>query len=163
MEQAQYGRQIEDDAKQYQAGLEQRGEYSPEDIKAAVGQRVNENQRLLQYWNNSQQQQQFADGQFRAALHYGKKYGVDPETLLKYNSPEEMEKSAGGFSEVSKLRAENKRLKESLAPEQPFAQAEATPVAAQSRSRYLDDFNNGRIRPRTDAEWAKHDQILNQR
>ena len=94
---------------------------------------------------------EFKEGQFKASLQFGKKYNVDPEVLLKYQTPQEMETAAKHMSEVRALKEENARLKQGKVPTQNFDNNTAPAEATTSEERLLDLYNSGVRNPETEA------------
>ena len=97
------------------------------------------------------QQIEFKEGQFKASLHYGKKFNIDPEVLLKYQTPQEMEVAAKHMSEVRALKEENARLKKGQVPSQSYDNNTAPANASSSEERLLDLYNSGVRNPDTEA------------
>ena len=91
------------------------------------------------------------EGQYRVSLHYGKQYNIDPEQLLKYSTPQEMEQAAQTQSKFRALEEENARLKKQQVPSQSFDNNTAPAEASSSEERLLDLYNSGVRNPDTNA------------
>jgi len=134
----------------YKQQLMQQG-YTPEQSQAASQQFYNNRMQQATVEQDYKQQIEFKDGQFKASLHYGKKFNIDPEVLLKYQTPQEMEVAAKHMSEVRSLKEENARLKQGKVPTQNFDNSTAPADASSSEERLLDLYNSGVRNPETEA------------
>jgi len=134
----------------YKQQLMQQG-YTPEQSQAASQQFYNNRMQQATVEQDYKQQIEFKDGQFKASLHYGKKFNIDPEVLLKYQTPQEMEVAAKHMSEVRSLKEENARLKQGKVPTQNFDSNNAPANASSSEERLLDLYNSGVRNPETEA------------
>jgi hypothetical protein len=150
LEQHNLYNQAQQEAAQYQQSLVAQG-YSPQQAQYAAQQWMGTRTQQMQTEQNYQQQIQFKEGQYKASLHYGKQFNVDPEVLLKYQTPQEMETAARHMSEVRSLKEENARLKKGTVPAQKFDSNTAPADASSSEERLLDLYNSGVRNPETEA------------
>jgi len=134
----------------YKQQLAQQG-YSNEQIQYAADTYYQNRVQQVQVEQNYQKGLQFKEGQFKASLQFGKKYNVDPEVLLQYKNPQEMETAAKHMSEVRALKEENVRLKQGKVPTQNFDNNTAPANASSSEERLLDQYNQGVRNPETEA------------
>ena len=125
--------------------------YTNEQVTAAAQQHYQQRIQQHQQEQSYQNSLQYKEGQFKASLQIGKKYNVDPEVLLKYNSPQEMEQAARHQSEVRALKEENARLKKQQVPAQSFDSSSAPADSSSSEERLLDLYNSGVRNPETEA------------
>ena len=138
------------EAENYKQQLAQQG-YSNEQIQHAADTYYQSRVQQVQTEQNYQRGIQFKEGQFKASLQFGKKFNVDPEVLLKYQNPQEMEQAARHMSEVRALKEENARLKKGQVPSQSYDNNTAPANASSSEERLLDLYNQGVRNPETDA------------
>ena len=141
--------QVQQEATQYQQQLIQQG-YTVEQANSSAQQWLGTRQQQLQSEQQYKQQIEYKEGQYKASLHYGKQFNVDPEVLLKYQSPQEMETAAKHMSEVRTLKEENVRLKKGQVPAQSFDTNAAPANASSSEERLLDLYNSGVRNPETE-------------
>ena len=134
----------------YKQQLAQQG-YSNEQIQYAADTYYQNRVQQAQVEQNYKKGLEFREGQFKASLQFGKKYNVDPEVLLKYQTPQEMETAAKHMSEVRALKEENARLKQGKVPTQNFDNNTAPAEATTSEERLLDLYNSGVRNPDTEA------------
>ena len=134
----------------YKQQLAQQG-YSNEQIQYAADTYYQNRLQQVQVEQNYKRGLEFKEGQFKASLQFGKKYNVDPEVLLKYQTPQEMETAAKHMSEVRALKEENARLKQGKVPTQNFDNNTAPAEATTSEERLLDLYNQGVRNPETNA------------
>jgi len=138
------------EAENYKQQLAQQG-YSNEQIQHAADTYYQSRVQQVQTEQNYQRGIQFKEGQFKASLQFGKKFNVDPEVLLKYQNPQEMEQAAKHMSEVRALKEENARLKKGQVPSQSYDNNTAPANASSSEERLLDLYNSGVRNPDTEA------------
>ena len=78
--------------------------------------------RVIQQEQTFRQQQMMMQGKRNAAAHFGELHGVDPRSLMRFNSPQEMEEHASGVSKeakrISDLEAQVKALTQGQVPAQ---------------------------------------------
>ena len=134
----------------YKQQLAQQG-YSNEQIQYAADTYYQNRVQQAQVEQNYKKGLEFREGQFKASLQFGKKYNVDPEVLLQYQNPQEMETAAKHMSEVRALKEENARLKQGKVPTQNFDNNTAPAEATTSEERLLDLYNSGVRNPETEA------------
>ena len=142
--------EVQQQAMQYQQQLIQQG-YTVEQANTTAQQWLGTRQQQIQSEQNYKQKMEFQEGQYKASLHYGKQFNVDPEVLLKYQTPQEMEVAAKHMSEVRSLKEENARLKQGKVPTQNFDSNNAPANASSSEERLLDLYNSGVRNPETEA------------
>ena len=150
LEQHNLFNQAQQEAAQYQQSLIAQG-YNQQQAQYAAQQWMGTRTQQMQTEQSYQQQIQFKEGQYKASLHYGKQYNVDPEVLLKYQTPQEMEQVARHQSEVRSLKEENAKLKKGQVPAQKFDANQAPANASSSEERLLDLYNQGVRNPETNA------------
>ena len=150
VEQQNQQHQLLYEAETYKQQLAQQG-YSNEQIQHAADTYYQSRVQQVQTEQNYQRGIQFKEGQFKASLQFGKKFNVDPEVLLKYQNPQEMEQAAKHMSEVRALKEENARLKKGQVPSQSYDNNTAPANASSSEERLLDLYNQGVRNPETDA------------
>ena len=150
LEQERLVNQVKAQAEQYRSQLVSQG-YTPE--QAQVNAEAHYRQQVQQIQTTEQYKQtlDFKEGQYRATLHYGKQYNIDPEQLLKYNTPQEMEQAAKHQAEVRALKEENAKLKQQKVPAQSFDNNTAPAEASSSEERLLDQYLQGVRNPDTEA------------
>ena len=150
VEQQNQQNQLLYEAETYKQQLAQQG-YSNEQIQHAADTYYQSRLQQVQTEQNYQKGIQFKEGQFKASLQFGKKYNVDPEVLLQYQNPQEMEQAAKHMSEVRSLKEENARLKKGQVPAQSYDNNTAPANASSSEERLLDLYNSGVRNPDTEA------------
>ena len=150
VEQQNQQNQLLYEAETYKQQLAQQG-YSSDQIQHAADTYYQSRVQQVQTEQNYQRGIQFKEGQFKASLQFGKKYNVDPEVLLQYQNPQEMEQAAKHMSEVRSLKEENARLKKGQVPSQSYDNNTAPANASSSEERLLDLYNSGVRNPDTEA------------
>ena len=150
VEQQNQQNQLLYEAENYKQQLAQQG-YSNEQIQHAADTYYQSRVQQVQTEQNYQRGIQFKEGQFKASLQFGKQYNIDPEVLLKYQNPQEMEQAAKHMSEVRSLKEENARLKKGQVPSQSYDNNTAPANASSSEERLLDLYNSGVRNPDTEA------------
>ena len=150
VEQQNQQNQLLYEAETYKQQLAQQG-YSSDQIQHAADTYYQSRVQQVQTEQNYQRGIQFKEGQFKASLQFGKKYNVDPEVLLQYQNPQEMEQAARHMSEVRSLKEENARLKKGQVPSQSYDNNTAPANASSSEERLLDLYNSGVRNPETNA------------
>ena len=138
------------EAENYKQQLAQQG-YNSEQIQHAADTYYQSRVKQVETEQNYQRGIQFKEGQFKASLQFGKKFNVDPEVLLKYQNPQEMEQAAKHMSEVRALKEENARLKKGQVPSQSYDNSTAPATATSSEERLLDLYNSGVRNSETNA------------
>ena len=141
---------VKQQSEQYRSQLIQQG-YSPEQAQTNAEQHYRQQLQSLQTTEQYKQTLDFKEGQYRASLHYGKKYNIDPEQLLNYSTPQEMEQAAKTQAKFRALEEENARLKKQQVPAQSFDNSTAPAEASSSEERLLDQYNSGVRNPDTEA------------
>ena len=150
VEQQNQQNQLLYEAETYKQQLAQQG-YSSDQIQHAADTYYQSRVQQVQTEQNYQRGIQFKEGQFKASLQFGKQYNIEPEVLLKYQNPQEMEQAARHMSEVRSLKEENARLKKGQVPSQSYDNNTAPANASSSEERLLDLYNSGVRNPETNA------------
>ena len=141
---------VKQQAEQYRSQLINQG-YTPEQAQINAEAQYKQHIQQMQTTEQYKQTLDFKEGQYRASLHYGKQFNIDPEQLLKYNTPQEMEQAAKHQSELRSLKEENAKLKKQQVPAQSFDNNTAPAEASSSEERLLDLYNSGVRNPDTNA------------
>ena len=150
VEQQNVQNQLYYEVENYKQQLMQQG-YGAEQANATANQYHQQRAQQLQQERSYKEAVAFKEGQFKASLHYGKKYNIDPEVLLKHQNPQEMEQAARHMSEVRALKEENAKLKKGQVPAQSYDNNTAPANASSSEERLLDLYNSGVRNPETEA------------
>ena len=117
---------------------------------------------LSQQWENNALQLQQAHWQAQSrenlmasmmtnALRLQKEFGADPLELLRYTDPVQMRAVAAQNAEVNKIKAENKKLKEQLAPAQKFDDNTVSATSEDSQEYWMDRYIQGDNSPKAIA------------
>ena len=112
--------QLEQETQQLEVQLESQGVLPETAVQIAQQQRQIREQ-SIQAQGQMQAQQAYLQGKMNAALHYGQKHGVDPQTLMLHNTPQEMENAAVQSAEISGLKAQIAQLTKDKVPAQEFS------------------------------------------
>ena len=150
VEQQNQQNQLLYETENYKQQLAQQG-YSGDQIQHAADTYYQSRTQQIETEQNYQKSIQFKEGQFKASLQFGKQYNIDPEVLLKYQTPQEMEQAARHMSEVRALKEENAKLKKGQVPAQSYDNNTAPANASSSEERLLDLYNSGVRNPDTEA------------
>ena len=142
--------QVRIQAEQYRDQLAQQG-YGADQAQAMATQYYHQQNQTIQQQQKFSQEKEFIEGQYKASLHYGKQYDVDPEQLIKFKDPQEMEVAARHQAELRSLKEENAKLKKQQVPAQSYDNSTAPAEASSSEARLLDQYNAGVRNPDTDA------------
>jgi hypothetical protein len=106
---------LEQQALAYQNQMVERG--VPEDMAQTLSQQQAQMQaQSIDLQTQAQQALANEQGRYRAALHYGKQYGIEPDALIMYDSPQAMETAAKQSSEISTLKRELQDIKQQQVP-----------------------------------------------
>ena len=128
---------------QYQLELEQEG-LTTEQAWSVAQRAKGQFQQVQQANQRTDSERLYRDAQTRAVRYFSKRYGVDPEILLKYPDQESMEDAAKRESRFAKQAREIAELKRSVGPPpQSFDSNRTTPAMAISSERDLDRYNAG--------------------
>jgi len=141
-QQQQMERQILEEANATRQQLETQG-YSDEQVEQLVTQQQSFQRREAELQSNLQRTQLHEQGRYRAAMHYAKQHGVDAESLLSYNSPQEMESRAQEIGRIAQLEAKLAKYEKSQVPPQSFDSGTSAVSAASSDEALLDRYNAG--------------------
>ena len=117
--------------------------YAEDQIESIVTQQQVFQRREAELNANLQKTQLHEQGRYRAAMYYGKQHGIDADSLLSYNSPQEMESRAREMSRISQLEAKLAKYEKSQVPPQTFDSGTSQVAAASSNDAWLDRYNNG--------------------
>ena len=142
--------QVRLQAEQYRDQLAQQG-YGADQAQAMATQYYHQQNQTIQQQQKFSQEKEFIEGQYKASLHYGKQYNVDPEQLIKFKDPQEMEVAARHQAELRALKEENAKLKKQQVPAQSYDNSTAPAEASSSEARLLDQYNAGVRNPDTNA------------
>tara|TARA_R110002012_G_scaffold254292_1_gene433335 strand:- start:2765 stop:3523 length:759 start_codon:yes stop_codon:yes gene_type:complete len=142
--------QVRIQSEQYRDQLLQQG-YSNDQAQAMASQYYHQQNQTVQQQQKHTEEKEFIEGQYKASLHYGKQYNVDPEQLIKFKNPQEMEVAARHQAELRALKEENAKLKKQQVPAQSFDNSTAPAEASSSEARLLDQYNAGVRNPDTEA------------
>ena len=82
-------------------------------------------------------------GRYRAAMHYAKQHGVDAESLLPYNSPQEMESRAREMGRIAQLEAKLSQYEKAQVPAQNFDSGTSQLSAVSNEEALIDRYNAG--------------------
>lgn len=137
-------------AEQYRDQLINQG-YSNDQAQSMASQYYHQQNQTVQQQQKHTEEKEFIEGQYKASLHYGKQYNVDPEQLIKFKNPQEMEVAARHQAELRALKEENAKLKKQQVPAQSFDNSTAPAEASSSEARLLDQYNAGVRNPDTEA------------
>jgi len=135
-------RQILEEANAARQQLATQG-YADDQIEVIVTQQQAFQRREAELNANLQKTQLHEQGRYRAAMYYGKQHGIDADTLLSYNSPQEMESRAKEMSRISQLEAKLAKYEKAQVPPQSFDSGTSQVAASSSNDAWLDRYNNG--------------------
>jgi hypothetical protein len=141
-QQQQMERQILEEANAARQQLEQQG-YPEDQIEVIVSQQQSFQRREAELQAQLQKTQLHEQGRYRAAMHYAKQHGVDADTLLPYNTPQEMESRAREMSRISQLEAKLAKYEKAQVPAQNFDSGTSAVSAASSEETWLERYNAG--------------------
>jgi len=139
--------QFSQQRQQVQQQYEQQG-YDPETANVLTQQWETNAMQVQQMQYQAQSRENLMAIMMTNALKLQKETGADPMELLKYTDPIQMENAARGQSEINKLKSENKRLKEQLAPAQKFDDNTASPSSEDSQEYWMDRYIQGDNSPK---------------
>lgn len=142
--------QVRLQSEQYRDQLAQQG-YGADQAQAMATQYYHQQNQTIQQQQKFSQEKEFIEGQYKASLHYGKQYDVDPEQLIKFKDPQEMEVAARHQAELRSLKEENAKLKKQQVPAQSYDNSTAPAEASSSEARLLDQYNQGVRNPDTES------------
>ena len=87
-----------------------------------------------------------------AALHYSQAHNVSAQSLMQYESPQQMEMAALGQAKMTALEAQVAQLKRGTVPAQNFDTNQPYPVAGKNENQLVDSALAKHSSERTDAE-----------
>lgn len=105
-------------------------------------------QRLDSYYNtlreqqNGQNREAFLQGQFKAALHFGRQYGINPEDLIQHSTPQAMELAAKNAKELNDLKNQVKKLTQDKVPSQTFDNGVSSGPSQRDDDYWMDRYSN---------------------
>ena len=141
-QQQQFERQILEEATASRQQLETQG-YSEDQIETMVTQQQSFQRREAELQANLQRTKLHEEGRYRAAMYYGKQHSVDADSLLSYNTPQEMESRAQEMSRISQLEAKLAKYEKAQVPAQTFDSGTSQVSAASSEDTWLERYNAG--------------------
>ena len=141
-QQQQLERQIIEEANASRQQLENQG-YSEEQVEMMVSQQQAFQRREAELQANLQRTQLHEQGRYRAAVYYGKQHGIDAESLLSYNTPQEMESRAKEISRIAQLEAKLAKYEKAQVPAQTFDSGTSQVSAASNEDTWLERYNAG--------------------
>ena len=141
-QQQQMERQILEEANASRQQLESQG-YSEDQIDTMVTQQQAFQRREAELQANLQRTQLHEQGRYRAAMFYAKQNEVDAESLLSYNTPQEMESRAKEMSRISQLEAKLAKYEKAQVPAQTFDSGTSQVSAASNEDTWLERYNAG--------------------
>ena len=141
-QQQQFERQILEEGNASRQQLETQG-YSEDQIETMVTQQQAFQRREAELQANLQRTQLHEQGRYRAAVYYGKQHGIDAESLLSYNTPQEMESRAKEMSRISQLEAKLAKYEKAQVPAQTFDSGTSQVSAASNEDTWLERYNAG--------------------
>ena len=141
-QQQQMERQILEEANASRQQLENQG-YSEDQIETMVSQQQAFQRREAELQANLQRTQLHEQGRYRAAMFYAKQNGVDAESLLSYNTPQEMESRAKEMSRIAQLEAKLAKYEKAQVPAQTFDSGTSQVSAASNEETWLERYNAG--------------------
>lgn len=129
--------------------LEEQG-WAPEQAQWAVDRVQRERSASIQMHQQYVAAVEHMQGKMNASTYYASKYGVTPNILMQYESPDQMENAARQTSEMAALIKEVEALKGNKAPEQHLDSGRGRPAASGGTSAQLDRLIES-------GEWSDED------
>ena len=133
--------QTQAQAIEYRDSLVNEG-YSLEEANRDTQQRIDAYNRTLQEQQKGQNREAFLQGQFRAALHFGRQYGINPEDLIQYSTPQAMELAAKNAKELNDLKNQVKKLTQDKVPSQTFDNGVSSGPSQRDDDYWMDRYSN---------------------
>lgn len=137
--QVEQQRQTEIDGQQYRQQLENQG-YAPEHAQQTAVIVQQARQRELQAVQQAQSYEQHLKGKTNAAMHFAKKYDVEPQALMQHETPEGMESAASMQARLREQDIKIAKLTKNSVPSQSFDNNQASPSASSSEARLLEGY-----------------------
>ena len=141
-QQVQLQAQLQNEAKRYQAQLEQQG-YLPDQAQAIAQQHMNSRAAQMDMQRQHEFNTQILLGKQAAAEHMAKQYNLtfdDMATLKLADNPQAMEEVAKKISADRARDAELTRLKQQQVPAQQFDNSQGAPEVASNDNAWLDRY-----------------------
>ena len=140
--QQQMERQILEEANAARTQLANQG-YPEDQIEVMVSQQQSFQRREAELQAEVKRRELHEQGRYRAAMHYAKQHGVDAESLLPYNSPQEMESRAREMGRIAQLEAKLSQYEKAQVPAQNFDSGTSQLSAVSNEEALIDRYNAG--------------------
>jgi len=149
-QQLQAEAQVEASRTQYQQNLEYQGQL-PETASLIADNWAQAQKSVLQHKQQLDQQHAESQAKTQAANMIAKQFGVTPDVLMPYDSPEAMQAAARKEKEIVDMRARLSKLEGNQVPAQDFSSPTPTTTST-SRDKLMSDAADGK--ELTETEWA---------
>ena len=160
LQQAQTQAAVDEEIRRYEGELTNQG--LPEDSARYLASQQRQN---LQNMIAMQQQSQNAlleqEGKMNAAMIYGEKYGVPPQSLMMHTTPQAMEMAANQQKQINDLRADAAVSKRASVQSQVMDTARSTPNVSPNEDRLLDSASMKPHSAQTEEERAAVLRVVN--
>mgnify|MGYP003140383127 FL=1 len=160
LQQSQTQAAVDEEIRRYEGELTNQGLPEDSDRYLASQQRQN-----LQNMVAMQQQSQNAlleqEGKMNAAMIYGEKYGVPPQSLMMHATPQAMEMAANQQKQINDLRADAAVSKRASVQSQVMDTARSTPNVSPNEDRLLDSASMKPHSAQTEEERAAVLRVVN--
>lgn len=143
--------QLEQETQQAAASLQYMG-LDAEQASQVANQQRQFRERELSATQQLHAQQAYMQGKMNAALHYSQAHNVSAQSLMQYESPQQMEMAALGQAKMTALEAQVAQLKRGTVPAQNFDTNQPYPVAGKNENQLVDSALAKHSSERTDAE-----------
>ena len=141
-QQQQQERSFQENANAMRQQLEQNG-YNEETINLVVAQQQVAQRREAELLAINERQRLADNNKYNAALYYAQTYGVDPQSLMGYDSPKEMEARASDAARIAKLEAKISRYEKASVPSQGFENGTSQVNAVSNEQAWMDRYSAG--------------------
>lgn len=160
LQQSQIQAAVDEEIRRYEGELTNQG--LPEDSARYLASQQRQN---LQNMVAMQQQSQNAlleqEGKMNAAMIYGEKYGVPPQSLMMHATPQAMEMAANQQKQINDLRADASVSKRASVQSQVMDTARSTPNVSPNEDRLLDSASMKPHSAQTEEERAAVLRVVN--
>lgn len=160
LQQSQTQAAVDEEIRRYEGELTNQG--LPEDSAKYLASQQRQN---LQNMVAMQQQSQNAlleqEGKMNAAMIYGEKYGVPPQSLMMHATPQAMEMAANQQKQINDLRADASVSKRASVQSQVMDTARSTPNISPNEDRLLDSASMKPHSAQTEEERAAVLRVVN--
>lgn len=160
LQQSQTQAAVDEEIRRYEGELTNQG--LPEDSARYLASQQRQN---LQNMVAMQQQSQNAlleqEGKMNAAMIYGEKYGVPPQSLMMHATPQAMEMAANQQKQINDLRADASVSKRASVQSQVMDTARSTPNVSPNEDRLLDSASMKPHSAQTEEERAAVLRVVN--